>query len=101
MSRRRKQLTGQRRQALRLRPWKSLRLKRYRWPIYPEMRPASVSKLSANWRSNREGEKMASWEVTVDDTLALALGAGVLGTGGGGNTYVGRVWLERELRLAG
>ncbi len=44
---------------------------------------------------------MAAWEVTLDDTLALALGAGVLGTGGGGNTYVGRVWLERELRLAG
>ncbi len=44
---------------------------------------------------------MASWDVTLDDTLALALGAGVLGTGGGGNTYIGRVWLERELRLAG
>lgn len=44
---------------------------------------------------------MASWEVTLDDTLALALGGGVLGTGGGGNTYIGRVWLERELRLAG
>jgi DUF917 family protein len=44
---------------------------------------------------------MASWEVTLDDTLAIALGAGVLGTGGGGNTYVGRIWLERELRLSG
>ncbi|MEO8396332.1 MAG: DUF917 family protein, partial [Chloroflexota bacterium] len=44
---------------------------------------------------------MASWEVTLDDTLALALGAGVLGTGGGGNTYVGRVWLDRELTLSG
>ena len=42
---------------------------------------------------------MASWEVTLDDTLAIALGAGVLGTGGGGNTYVGRIWLERELKL--
>lgn len=42
-----------------------------------------------------------AWEVTLDDTLALALGAGVLGTGGGGNTYIGRIWLERELRLAG
>lgn len=42
-----------------------------------------------------------AWEVTLDDTMALALGAGVLGTGGGGNTYVGRIWLERELRLAG
>ncbi|HVO42020.1 MAG TPA: DUF917 domain-containing protein [Aggregatilineales bacterium] len=41
------------------------------------------------------------WEVTLDDTQALALGAGVLGTGGGGNTYIGRIWLERELRLSG
>jgi DUF917 family protein len=41
------------------------------------------------------------WEVTLDDTHALALGAGVLGTGGGGNTYIGRIWLERELRLSG
>ncbi len=44
---------------------------------------------------------MVAWEVTLEDTLALALGAGVLGTGGGGNTYIGRIWLERELRLAG
>jgi hypothetical protein len=40
-------------------------------------------------------------EITRDDTLALALGAGILGTGGGGNTYVGRIWLERELRQRG
>lgn len=42
-----------------------------------------------------------AWEITLDDTRALALGAGVLGTGGGGNTYIGRIWLERELKLAG
>ncbi len=44
---------------------------------------------------------MASWQVTLNDTMAIALGSGVLGTGGGGNTYVGRVWLERELQLSG
>jgi uncharacterized protein len=37
-------------------------------------------------------------QVTLDDTLAIALGAGVLGTGGGGNTYIGRIRLEKELR---
>lgn len=37
-------------------------------------------------------------EITLDDTLSIAIGAGILGTGGGGNTYVGRVWLEKELR---
>lgn len=40
-----------------------------------------------------------SWEVTLDDVEAIAIGAGVLGTGGGGNTYLGRVRLARELRL--
>ena len=39
--------------------------------------------------------------ITLSDTLALAIGAGILGTGGGGNTYVGRIWLERELRRFG
>ncbi len=37
-------------------------------------------------------------QVTLDDTMAIALGAGVLGTGGGGNTYIGRIRLEKELR---
>jgi hypothetical protein len=36
--------------------------------------------------------------ITVDDVEAIAIGAGILGTGGGGNTYIGRVWLEHELR---
>lgn len=42
-----------------------------------------------------------SWEVTLDDADALALGAGVLGTGGGGNTYIGRVRLIQDLRSYG
>jgi uncharacterized protein len=40
-----------------------------------------------------------AWEVGLEDVEALALGAGVLGTGGGGNTYLGRVRLARELYL--
>jgi DUF917 family protein len=39
--------------------------------------------------------------ITLDDIDALALGAGVLGTGGGGNTYLGRVWLREELFARG
>jgi DUF917 family protein len=39
--------------------------------------------------------------LTLKDIPALALGAGVLGTGGGGNTYVGQIWLEHELRRLG
>jgi hypothetical protein len=42
-----------------------------------------------------------AWEVGLDAVEAIALGAGVLGTGGGGNTYLGRVRLARELRLRG
>lgn len=42
-----------------------------------------------------------AWQVALDDVEAIAIGAGVLGTGGGGNTYIGRVRLARELRLRG
>lgn len=40
-------------------------------------------------------------EVMLADAHALAIGAGILGTGGGGNTYMGRVWLEHELKKRG
>ena len=40
-------------------------------------------------------------EITLNDTEALAIGAGILGTGGGGNTYIGRVWLEKMLKEQG
>ncbi|MBK8020989.1 MAG: DUF917 domain-containing protein [Chloroflexi bacterium] len=38
---------------------------------------------------------------TLNETRAAALGAGILGTGGGGNTYIGQTWLEKELRERG
>jgi uncharacterized protein len=37
-------------------------------------------------------------EVILADVEAIAIGAGILGTGGGGNTHLGRLWLENELR---
>ena len=40
-------------------------------------------------------------EVTLADVEAIAIGAGVLGTGGGGNTYMGKIWLKRELKERG
>jgi uncharacterized protein len=40
-------------------------------------------------------------EVTLADVEAIAIGAGILGTGGGGNTYLGKLWLERELKARG
>ena len=39
--------------------------------------------------------------VTLDDTAAIAVGAGILGTGGGGSTYLNRLRLENELRKQG
>ena len=40
-------------------------------------------------------------DVTLDDTQAIAIGAGVLGTGGGGSTYLNRLRLENEIRKQG
>lgn len=40
------------------------------------------------------------WRVTLDDLERLAIGAGILGTGGGGNPYIGKL-LARQLLLAG
>ena len=39
--------------------------------------------------------------VTLDDTRAIAIGAGILGTGGGGSTYLNRLRLENEIRNQG
>ena len=40
-------------------------------------------------------------EVTRNDTHAIAIGAGILGTGGGGSTYLNRLRLDRELAAHG
>ena len=40
-------------------------------------------------------------EITLEDVQAIAIGAGILGTGGGGNTYLGRISLEKEMRERG
>ena len=40
------------------------------------------------------------WELTLDDLEALEVGAGILGTGGGGNPYQGKL-LTREAMRAG
>ena len=39
--------------------------------------------------------------VTLADTQAIAIGAGILGTGGGGSTYLNRLRLDRELAAHG
>ncbi len=40
-------------------------------------------------------------QVTLADTHAIAIGAGILGTGGGGSTYLNRLRLDNELRGGG
>lgn len=37
------------------------------------------------------------WRVDKDTLESLAVGAGILGTGGGGNAYVAKVWAQCEL----
>ncbi len=39
--------------------------------------------------------------VTLSDTHAIAIGAGILGTGGGGSTYLNRLRLDNEIRRQG
>ncbi len=41
---------------------------------------------------------MASWELTERDVEYIALGAGILGTGGGGNPYLGKLRAWQQLR---
>lgn len=38
------------------------------------------------------------WEVDADVLESLSLGAGILGTGGGGNPYVAKLWARAELQ---
>jgi uncharacterized protein len=40
-------------------------------------------------------------EITLEDTIPIALGAGVLGTGGGGSTYIARIRLEQTIKKYG
>jgi len=39
-----------------------------------------------------------TWRLTEEDVEHIALGAGVLGTGGGGNPYLGKLMVQRSLR---
>jgi len=41
---------------------------------------------------------MKMWEITEEDLIPAAIGAGILGTGGGGNPYLGRLRARAELR---
>ncbi|MBI1280600.1 MAG: DUF917 family protein [Anaerolineaceae bacterium] len=38
------------------------------------------------------------WNVTQDDIEAMAIGAGILGTGGGGSPYIGRLRMQEILK---
>ena len=38
------------------------------------------------------------WQVTPDDLESIAIGAGILGTGGGGNPYLGQQHMTRLLQ---
>lgn len=41
------------------------------------------------------------WEVTEDEIESIALGAGILGTGGGGNPYLGKIRLWEVMKCGG
>jgi DUF917 family protein len=46
------------------------------------------------------GAQSAMWSITVEDLERIAIGAGILGTGGGGNPYLGKL-IVREMLSAG
>ncbi|MBI3913728.1 MAG: DUF917 domain-containing protein [Chloroflexi bacterium] len=39
-----------------------------------------------------------NWKITADDLESIAIGAGILGTGGGGNPYLGKLRMREHLR---
>ena len=41
------------------------------------------------------------WEANEDNLEAIAMGAGVLGTGGGGNPYIGQLRARQAIRERG
>ena len=41
------------------------------------------------------------WQVNEDDLESIAIGAGILGTGGGGNPYIGRLRARQAIREHG
>ena len=38
------------------------------------------------------------WQITADDVESIAIGAGILGTGGGGNPYLGKLLMQTLLK---
>ena len=46
----------------------------------------------------REGRGHDMWNVTEEMLDALAIGAGILGTGGGGNPYLGKLEALQQLQ---
>ena len=41
------------------------------------------------------------WQVSAADLEAIAIGAGILGTGGGGNPYVGQLRAKQAIKKWG
>lgn len=46
----------------------------------------------------QEGVQSAMWDVTAEILDALEIGAGILGTGGGGNPYLGKIEALQQLK---
>ena len=51
-------------------------------------------------RPSRQGGQ-PMWQVTEDDLAPIAIGAGILGTGGGGNPYIGQLRARQAIRKYG
>ncbi len=50
-------------------------------------------------QKNERAKRM--WQLVEDDLESIAIGAGILGTGGGGNPYIGRLRARQAIREHG
>ena len=64
-------------------------------------RARASGRLSFASAADGSGERLMLSKVTLDDIRPIAIGAGILGTGGGGNPYLGGLHLASVIRQKG
>ncbi|OWV41169.1 hydantoinase [Mameliella alba] len=62
------------------------------------MPPVSISKSSVKWERTMRDYQSQCRVLTEEDIDALEIGSGILGTGGGGNPYIGKLRARQAIR---
>src|SRR5690606_5092270 len=74
------------------------RARTYRSPICPETQRASTARAWEGGEARRLAKADTMWTFTEEDIAALEIGSAILGTGGGGNPYIGKLRARQTLR---